>query len=140
MTLEYQIDSLEGLEDTTAALYIKSQDGKFVLDVTGHDKNDNKNKIPRTRLNQEIEKRKHTEAQLFTVAEDLKAELPDEMQDLIPDLPPDQLISWIQKMNASGIFDTKEPAALDNQKPGDRKPVDFEGMTPQSIMATGYKT
>ena len=139
MTLEYSLDSLEGIEEATAALYIE-KDGKFVLDVTGYDKADNKNKIPRTRLNQEIEKRKLAEVQLFTVAEDLKAEMPEKMQDLIPDLPPDQLISWIQKMNASGLFDTKEPTPIDNKKPGDKKPVDFEGMTSQSIMATGYKT
>jgi hypothetical protein len=139
MTLEYQIDTLDGIEDTTAALYIET-DGKFILDVSGHDSAAAKNKIPRARLNQEIEKRKNAEAQLFSVAEDLKAELPDEMQGLIPDLPPDQLISWIQKMSASGIFDTKEPKPIDNKKPGDKKPVDFEGMTPQSIMATGYKT
>jgi hypothetical protein len=139
MTLQYQLDSLEGIEDTTAALYIET-DGKFILDVSGHDNAAAKNKIPRARLNQEIEKRKHIEAQLSAVAEDLKAELPEEMQGLIPDLPPDQLISWIQKLNSSGIFNSKEPDPIDNKKPGDKKPVGFEGMTPQSIMATGYKT
>ena len=66
--------------------------------------------------------------------------MPDEMQDLIPDLPPDQLISWIQKMNSSGIFDTKEPDPIDNKRANDKKVVDFEGMSPQAIMSKGYKT
>ena len=54
MTLEYQIDSLEGLDDSTAALYIEKE-GKYYLDVAGHDKND-QNKIPKSRLDQEIAK------------------------------------------------------------------------------------
>ena len=138
MTLEYQIDSLEGLDDSTAAHYIEKE-GKYYLDVAGHEKND-KNKIPKSRLDREIAMRKAAETGLQTVADGLKEDIPEEYQDLIPELPPAQLISWIRNINASGIFNSKEPDPIDNKKPGDKKPADFEGMSPQAIMSRGYKT
>ena len=41
MTLQYQLDSLNGLEESISKLYIE-KDGKFTLDVTGHEKPENK--------------------------------------------------------------------------------------------------
>ncbi|UPK86794.1 hypothetical protein E5221_18185 [Pseudomonas sp. A2] len=34
MTLKFQLDSLEGVEESVAALYVE-KDGKFVLDIDG---------------------------------------------------------------------------------------------------------
>ena len=79
MTLEYELDSLEGLEENISSLYTE-KDGKFYLDVTGFAKSGDKNKIPRHRLNQEIDKRKAAEMNLATIAEDLKKDVPEEMQ------------------------------------------------------------
>ena len=137
MTLQFEVDSLENLDETTAALY-KEQDGKFVLDVDGHVKRD-AGRIPKSRLDQEIQKRKAAEDSLASVADNLKETIPEKFRDLIPDLPPAQLITWIRKMNSSAIFDTKEPTPIDNRRPADKKPVDFENMSPQAIMARGYK-
>ena len=139
MTLEYQLDSLEGIEESTASLYIE-KDGKFVLDVTGHESAADKNKIPKSRLDQEIAKRKAAETGLQTVADGLKEDIPEEFWDLIPERPPAQLISWIRKMNSTGIFDSKEPDPIDNKRANDKKAADFEGMSPQAIMSKGYKT
>ena len=71
MTLEYNLDSLEGIDENLAKFYVE-KDGKYFLDVTGHEKPENNNAIPRSRLNQEIDKRKAAETDLSTIAEDLK--------------------------------------------------------------------
>ena len=38
------------------------------------------------------------------------------------------------------VFEEKKVESLYSQKPGDQKPKDFEGMSPQAIMATGYNS
>jgi uncharacterized protein (UPF0335 family) len=138
MTLQFKLDSLEGLDENTSKLYIEKE-GIFYLDVDGHEKNDDKNKIPRSRLNQEIDKRKAAEVELQTIAEDLKKDVPEEMQGLIPDLPAAKLVVWLRSANAKGLFDPKSKESIDSKKPGDKKPIDFETMSPQAIMASGYK-
>ena len=137
MTLEYQIDSLDGLEENISSLYVE-KDGRYTLDVQGHDKPD-MNKIPKSRLDQEIAKRKTAEESLSTVADALKTGIPEAYQTLIPDMPPAAMIAWIQKMNQSGIFDTKETPPIDNKKPNDKKPTDLDGLSPQAMMSKGYK-
>ena len=131
MALQMTLDNLDGVDEATAKLYIE-KDGKFILDV---DQAHDKNRIPRSRLNQEIDKRKAAETELVTIAESLKAEVPEDMQDLIPDLPPGKLITWLR--SASRLFDPKE--SLDTKKPGDKVPIDFDNMSPQAIMSRGYK-
>ena len=41
MTLQYQLDSLEGLDENISKLYVE-REGKFYLDVTGHEKPEDK--------------------------------------------------------------------------------------------------
>ncbi len=138
MTLQYKLDSLDGLDENTSKLYIEKE-GIFYLDVDGHEKNDDKNKIPRSRLNQEIDKRKAAEVELQTIAEDLKKDVPEEMQGLIPDLPAAKLVVWLRSANAKGLFDPKSRESIDSKKPGDKAPTDFKDMSPQASMASGYK-
>ena len=139
MTLQFKLDSLEGLEESTAKLYVEKE-GKFFLDVAGHEKNDDKNKIPRSRLNQEIDKRKAAETDLQTIADDLKKDVPEEMQELIPDLPAAKLVVWLRSANAKGLFDPKSKESIDSKKPGAKAPTDFKDMSPQAIMSQGYKS
>ncbi len=139
MALQYKLDSLEDLDENTSKLYVEKE-GKFFLDVDGHEKNEDKNKIPRSRLNAEIDKRKAAEGDLKTIAEDLKKDVPEEMQGLIPDLPAAKLVVWLRSANAKGLFDPKSRESLDSKKPGDKAPTDFKNMSPQALMAQGYKT
>jgi len=138
MTLEYQLDSLENLDENISNLYIE-KDGKFVLDVSGHENAADKGKIPRSRLNEEIQKRKAVEDHMQKIADELRLDVPEEFQDLIPDVAPAEQCKWIRGAQAKGLFDSKEPAPIDNKKPNDKKPESFEGMSPQSIMSMGYK-
>ena len=138
MTLEYQVDSIENLEEAIKPLY-KEQDGKYVLDVAGHEKNADKNKIPKARLDAEIAKRKTAEESLHTVAEALKSDIPEEFQNLIPELPAAQMIAWIQKATSSGLFDSKESTPIDNKKPGSKPAVDLDSLSSHTKMSMGYK-
>lgn len=140
MTLQYQLDSLEGLDEVTAKLYTE-RDGKFILDVDIPTQKNDKDTIPLSRLQQEIEKRKSSDAALTELADELKEDIPEEKHDLIPDLPPLKLVKWIRKAMGQGLFDEKKEAgSIDSKRANDKTPKDFEGMSPQSIMATGYKT
>ena len=84
MTLEYQIDSLDGLDENTSSLYVE-KDGKFVLDVAGHDKTDSKqnSQMPPGSRNSQTQGSRETGLQ--TVADGLKEDIPEEFRDLIPE-------------------------------------------------------
>lgn len=139
MTLQYSIDSLDGLDAGIQSLYVE-KDGKFVLDVTGHEKTEtnDKDKIPLSRLNQEIEKRKLSESQLKEFADSFVESVPEEMRDLIPDLPPGQKIKWIQNATQKGLFAQQALDGIDTKRPAGKTPADFANMRPQAIMAQGY--
>ena len=119
------------------------EEKKDQANVDGHEKNekqDQTNMIPKARLDQEIAKRKASEDALKEVAETLKATVPEEFKDLVPDLPPQKLVSWINQANAKGLFEKKTVDALDTKRAGDKKPVDLSGLSPQQKMARAYKT
>jgi hypothetical protein len=140
MALQFQLETLEGLDAGIQKLYVQ-KDGKYFLDVTGHEKTEDKDaKIPHARLNQEIEKRKASETALKEVADGFVENVPEEMRDLIPDLSPAAKIKWIRDASAKGIFDPKPAEGIDTKRPGGKPPADFKNMDPRAIMATGYKT
>ena len=139
MTLQYQLENLDGLDSSIAALYKKGDDGKFTLDVTGHEKTEDKDKIPLSRLNQEIEKRKASETQLKELADQLIEDVPEEKRSIVPDLPPGAKISWLRDAFRMGIFTDKETPPIDPKKPGDKPPANHD-MSPVQRMASGYKS
>ena len=137
MTLQYQLDNLEGLDESISKLYTE-RDGKFYLDVTGHEKTEDKDRIPKSRLDQEITRRKESETELKTIAEDLKKDVPKDMQDLIPDLTPSKLIKWLRSANAKGLFDPQSKESIDTKRPSG-KPGESDNLSPQARMSKGYK-
>jgi hypothetical protein len=139
MTLQYEVENLDGLEENIRSLYVE-KDGRYFLDVVGHEKNEDPNKIPRSRLNSEIEKRKAAEAAMEQLAEDYAREVPAEMQELIPsDLPAAARVRWLRSAISRGIFHPRSSEPIDPKKPADKKLADFSNMTPAQIMAQGYK-
>ena len=137
MTLQYQLDSLDGLEESISKLYIE-KDGKFTLDVTGHEKPENKDMIPKSRLTQEIDKRKEAEKGLSAICDQMIEDVPEDKRGIIPDLAPSAKITWLREANKQGIFEERKAESIDSQRPGDKSPKDFDNMSPQAIMATGY--
>ena len=146
MALKTVVETLEDLESAIAALYIKQDDGTYRLDVepsaddTGSKTKDDGSRIPKARLDSEILKRRAAEDELKMIAEDLRKDVPEEFTELVPDLPPGKLIPWLRSASAKGLFNPKAKEGLDSKRPNDKKPADFTGLSPQAIMATGYKT
>ncbi|MFA6009423.1 MAG: hypothetical protein WC799_05520 [Desulfobacteraceae bacterium] len=139
MALQMTVETLEGMEEGISKLYVE-KDGKFHLDVDGHDKNDDQNRIPKARLDQEIEKRKASETALNEIAESLTDDIPEDMKDLIPDLPPAQKIKWIKNANKKGLFNPQHVQnGPDSKRPGSKAPESYDGMSPQAMIAKGYK-
>jgi hypothetical protein len=67
-------------------------------------------------------------------------DIPENRRSIIPDLAPSAQITWLREANKQGVFEDKKAESIDSKRPGDKSPTDFENMTPQAIMASGYKT
>ena len=96
--------------------------------------------VPYSRFQEVNSAKKAAETELQAVADELKSEIPEEFQALIPDLPPGQLIKWIRQAQAKGIFTPPKADALDTKRPGDKKTPDLNSMTPHQMRVAGYKT
>jgi hypothetical protein len=95
--------------------------------------------VPYARFSEVNEKRKAAEAELQSVADSLKEDVPESQRDLIPDLPPAALIKWIRTANAKGLFTVKAPESPDGGKrPNSKQTQDLTGLSPQSMMSMGY--
>lgn len=142
MALNLTVDSLEGMDASLHSHYV-ARDGKFVLDVQGIEslsKNVNADSIPKARFNEINEKRKAVETLLSGLVEEFMSEVPEEFQDVIPDLPPADKIKWLRNAKSKGLFKSATVAdSPDSKRPAGRAPADFTNMNPRQIMAQGYK-
>lgn len=101
----------------------------------------NEHMIPKSRFDQVVTQRKAAETALEELATELAEEIPEDMRDIVPDLPPSQRIKWIRSAIKKGIFAGNQvPNGPDSKRPGGKPPIDFDGMSPQAIMAQGYAT
>ncbi len=95
--------------------------------------------VPYDRFHQVVQQRKDAESALEEVAKELAEEVPEDMRDVIPELPPAQRIKWIRAAMKKGVFgQVQQPNGPDSKRPGGKPPTDFDGMSPQAIMAQGY--
>lgn len=117
----------------------KDDQNNQARNVTDHDKNEHM--IPKSRFDQVIQQKREAESALDDIANNLIEEIPEDMRDIIPDLPPVQKIKWITTANKKGFFGSQHNHnGPDSKRPGDKVPQDFSNMSPQAIMALGYKT
>ena len=101
----------------------------------------NEHMIPKRRFDELNEKRKSAVQALEDIASGFIETIPDDMRDVVPDLPPAEKIKWIQSAQKMGLFVKPQDAnGLDSKKPGDKPPIDFSNLSPQAIMAQGYKS
>jgi len=97
--------------------------------------------VPYARFKEVVDARKAAEESLTAVVEEVIATLPEEMRDLVPDLPPAEKIRWINAARKKGVFakagepDTDSPGS---KKPGKKPPQDLSGMNPVQLMSMGY--
>ena len=107
---------------------------------TGNAPDKGEHMIPRSRLNQEIDKRKSAEAALGEFVESLVEEVPEDKRELIPDLPPAQKGKWLQKALRENLFGgSKVENGPDSKRPGGKPPTNLENMSPAQMRAMGYK-
>ena len=97
--------------------------------------------IPKSRFDALNEKKKAAESSLEEIANGFVETIPEDMRELVPNLSPAEKIKWIQAAQKQGLFGkNQENSGLDSKKPGDKAPIDFKDMSPQAIMARGYKS
>jgi hypothetical protein len=122
--------------------------------VTGHDNADDsqnqatggapdtqrnvEHMIPKGRFDQVVNQRKAAESALEELATEMVEEIPEDMRDIIPDLPAAARIKWMRTAMKKGLFGGNAPEGLDVKRPGGKPPTNFDGMTPAQIMAQGY--
>ncbi len=108
-------------------------------DATAGDTGDHM--IPKSRFDQVVQKRRDAEAALQTVLDGMIEDIPEDKRDLVPDLPPAKTIEWLRTAQKKNLFSKNQISnGPDSKRPGGKPPVDFDNMSPQAIMATGYKT
>jgi len=140
--LQMVVENLDKVDEKFQSLYVE-KDGKFHLDVDGtlnRDDNQGGDRIPRTRLNAEIQKRKDAEGFIADMCEALEADVPEEFKKLIPDLPPGKKIKWLNDATKSGFFEaqTSDGDGPDSKRPGTKTPKDLSKLSPHEMLSAGY--
>jgi len=96
--------------------------------------------VPKRRLDEVVQQRKEAEAALKEVADGLIEEVPEDMRDLVPDLPAAQKIKWLRTAIKKGVFGGNQDASgPDSKRAGGKPPQNYEGMSPHQMMSGGYE-
>lgn len=121
---------------------IVPEDGKLDNENQNHeDASDKGDKmIPKSRLDQEINKRKEADKAIEAVANELLEDIPEDLRDVVPDLPPAEKIKWIRNAQKKGLFNTNHKQdGPDSKRPGGKQPQDLSNLTPFELRRMGYK-
>ena len=121
---------------------IVPEDGKLDYENQNHeDASDKGDKmIPKSRLDQEINKRKEADKAIEAVANELLEDIPEDLRDVVPDLPPAEKIKWIRNAQKKGLFNTNHKQdGPDSKRPGGKQPKDLSNLTPFELRRMGYK-
>lgn len=97
--------------------------------------------IPKSRLDEEIGKRRALETEYAALAESVLSEVPDNLRALIPaDLPPSAKIKWYREAKKTGVFDTKPHVPeTDTGKPRTTpRDQDLSTLPAHARIAAGY--
>ena len=96
--------------------------------------------VPYSRFQEVVEQRKGLEGTLNALIDGMVSELPEDMRDLVPNLPPAEKAAWIRNAKERGIFSAPQAPANspDAKRPGGKQPIDFSNMTPLQMMQAGY--
>ncbi len=102
------------------------------------------NSVPYARFKEVVEARKAAEDTLAAVVEEVIATLPEDMRELVPNLPPAEKIRWINAARQKGFFVKSgsggEPDSPGSKRPGAKPTQDLSGLTPVQMMSAGYSS
>ena len=97
------------------------------------------NWIPQSRFNEVNEKKKQAEKTLQEVADSFMEQVPEDMKDIVPNLPADQKIKWIQSAQQKGLFNKQPESGPDSQAPKSGKTeVDTSNMSTYEKLQQGF--
>ena len=95
--------------------------------------------IPKTRFDQVVSQKNELNDTLTGLVDELKSDIPEEYQDLIPDTKPADQIKWIRNAMKKGIFH-KEVKSPDSQTPSKSKQqIDTSNMGTLGLLSHGFK-
>lgn len=96
--------------------------------------------VPYARFQAVNDAKKQTEETLTGIVAELVEDIPEDMRDIVPDLPPAAKITWIRNATKKGLFTAKAPeSGPDAKRPGGKPTIDTAGMSPTQLIELGLK-
>jgi hypothetical protein len=106
----------------------------------GNDPEKNENMIPKARFDQVNQQKNELNDTLKGLVDELKADIPEDFQDLIPEMKPADQIKWIRNATKKGIFTKKVESGPDSETPNKgTKQIDTTGMSTFDMLSHGFK-
>ena len=90
--------------------------------------------VPYSRFQEVNEQRKGLEATLNSLIDEM---VPEDMRDLVPDLPPQQKVALLKTAKERGIFAKPQDvpsSSPDAKRPGGKKQIDLSSLSPMQKM------
>lgn len=94
--------------------------------------------VPIARLNQVLAQTKQAIDALQSMADELKKDVPEEFQDIIPSLEPLEQVKWIRNAMNKGLFTKEITESLDTKRSGIKPKPDYDKMDPDAMLKAGY--
>lgn len=98
--------------------------------------------VPYSRFQEVNEKRKAAEETLAAIVDDLCADVPENMRELIPNLPAAEKVKWLREAKKRGLFAgtrAQTESSPDAKRPTSKPSEDLGSLSPVDMMARGYK-
>jgi hypothetical protein len=99
------------------------------------------NMIPKSRFDQVNQQKNELNDTLKGLVDELKADIPEDFQDLIPEMKPADQIKWIRNATKKGIFTKKAESGPDSKAPKSSKDVtpDYSNMGSSELFENYFK-
>jgi len=95
--------------------------------------------VPISRLNEVLAQKKQAIDALQSMADELKKDIPEKFQEIVPALEPLEQVKWIRNAMSKGLFNKETNDGLDTKKGSGVKPtLDYGKMQPDDILKAGY--
>jgi hypothetical protein len=129
---------MENTENNTEKVeQVEEQPGKKTTDTSTANA---ENMIPKSRFDQVNSQKNELNDTLKGLVDELKNDIPEEYQDLVPDTKPADQIKWIRNASKKGLFSSKPESSPDAETPGTSKTqVDTSNMSAFDMLAHGFK-